>query len=166
MPSTAPPDTARAILVVSDHPPMRSVVAAWLESAAQLPYGTHVATADCGFEMYELLALRRFDALLVCAESPSVGASVVRGVKSDPRYADLPCLLGNHRELSHLVRDGAACGADYLISYADHTAEDLALFLWDAFEAPPLEIPEAGYFSPACTELRHDWNPAWNRLPL
>ena len=165
MSSITAPDIVRSVLIVGDNPSMRRILTAWLESAAPLPYMVLVASADSEFEMFELLALRRFHAILVCSDSGTDGASIVRSVKSDPRHASIPCLLGSVRELVHLVREGESCGADYLISYADHTADDLELFLWDSFEAPQPDVPEVEYPSPAST-LRPHWSPVWNRLPL
>ena len=100
------PDTR--ILVADDDPAIRTAVS-WLLKEQ----GYDVAAAPRGEEMYELLERKSAELLLLEVDEPGVdGAAVLRRLRANDRWRDLPVLMvstqGSEEVATRALRAGAA----------------------------------------------------------
>jgi len=109
----------KKILAVDDSPTYRDQVSEVLRSD-----GCEVVVARSGEDALELLAVERFDCVLLDLTMPGLGGEEsCRRIKSEPRLRNLPVIIVSALEERSAMLRSFACGADdYIVKSSDYEA--------------------------------------------
>ena len=112
------------VLVVEDDPDLRTLLEVRLRQC-----GHRVVTAGSGQEALEVLAERgRPDVAVLDVLMPGMtGLELLRSLRSDPAYADLPAVFLSARVLPADIEAGRELGATYLTKPVVVTALNAAI---------------------------------------